>query len=59
MDVQDPIRSKSSEIQLLKSNWIWILLNPIPRILGSPLNDNNQRNEHAICKTVIPSIEES
>jgi hypothetical protein len=30
MDVHDPFRSKSSEIQLKKSNWIWIIPNPIP-----------------------------
>jgi hypothetical protein len=27
MDVHDPFRSKSSEIQLKKSNWIWIIPN--------------------------------
>jgi hypothetical protein len=36
MDVHDPFRSKSSEIQLKKSNWIWIIPNPIPG-LASPL----------------------
>jgi hypothetical protein len=32
-EIHDPIKSKSNEIQLLKSNWIWIIANPIPGIL--------------------------
>jgi hypothetical protein len=34
MDVHDPFRSKSSEIQLKKSNWIWIIPNLMPGLQG-------------------------
>jgi hypothetical protein len=31
-EIHNPTKSKSNDILLLKSNWIWITVNPLPGI---------------------------